>query len=551
MKNKIRKSFLAILTTAICLSPVFVVADGGLIPPPDRYVYETDQKAVIFYDQGIENLILQITFEGNAKDFAWIVPTPKQPQVEKSTDTLFTRLDELTRPEERSAPMSAGFGLMNTSVDDVGRSVRVVETKKIEYYDINVLEANDKDALYNWLNDNGYIFPQQGKYIIDDYIQKGWYFTAVKIDNEAVSDLVEGQLQNGHAVPLKLSFETENIVYPLKISAVNGMEDVASDGEISYVDGAKGRGAMIDTDRMLLTDRSIENFSVNKGLLSFFIKKKDSRPIVDLVRIQKGIYPPNIWLSTGVAVSNNGGDHFTFEIYSTRFFHEYDFVLGNDIYKVNQWHKLEFQWEIKPEENKMYVKLFIDDQEKTINQTSSEYKHGSLSSISIKDESDPSENAFLVIGGKYSDKKRLTATMPEKAISEGIDVNSAKYLSSLYFPDHHENLYIDELNVQSGGGDILSAKFMNDLQVELTESKKGKLEVVRDENQVFPNKPKLSPTGILIYVFADKKQEATGFDIQYAGSIKKDEIEELASVDGKPWINPLEKNTSSLDFTIE
>lgn len=219
-----KKIITSIIITFFTLSIAPITkADGMLIPPPDFMIYETEQKAAIFYDQGVEHLVIQIAFRGDAEKFAWIIPTPTQPKVEKSTDSLFLKLDQLTRPEMK--PMLERDTFSGAAQNAKEASVTILETKKIDYYDIAVLESNNKDALYTWLNDNGYQFPKEGKYVADEYIQKGWTFTAVKINNERLSDSVEAQLASGHATPLKLSFKTDQIVYPMKISSVNGMKD--------------------------------------------------------------------------------------------------------------------------------------------------------------------------------------------------------------------------------------------------------------------------------------------------------------------------------------
>jgi Uncharacterized protein conserved in bacteria (DUF2330) len=219
-----KKLIASIIITLFSLS-IFQTAkaDGMLVPPPDYMIYETEQKAAIFYDQGIEHLVIQIAFQGNAENFAWIVPTPAQPKIEKSSDSLFLKLDQLTRPEIE--PMLERDAFSGSAQNSKEAGIKILETKKIDYYDITVLEAKDKDSLYKWLNDNGYQFPEEGRYVADEYIQKGWTFTAVKINNERLSDSVEKQLASGHAIPLKLSFKTDQVVYPMKISSINGMKD--------------------------------------------------------------------------------------------------------------------------------------------------------------------------------------------------------------------------------------------------------------------------------------------------------------------------------------
>lgn len=214
------KTFIKIFTFAIfaCFSVFNItLADGMMIPPVDYYIQETGQKAVIFHENNIETMVISVSFRGDAKDFAWVVPTPSKPSVDKSSDQLFDSLEDLTLDyrypvyeSERGIPMAA---------DKSG--VDIVETKKIDYYDVTVLTSDDRDELVDWLNDNDYAFPKSERYILNDYVDNGWYFVAMKIDAASLdSERVEQELYSGQATPIKLVFESKNIIYPLKISGV-------------------------------------------------------------------------------------------------------------------------------------------------------------------------------------------------------------------------------------------------------------------------------------------------------------------------------------------
>ncbi|PIR05576.1 hypothetical protein COV56_02190 [Candidatus Kuenenbacteria bacterium CG11_big_fil_rev_8_21_14_0_20_37_9] len=212
------KKNIFILSLVMLLLPTFVLADGMMIAPPDRYVLETDQKAVIFHDGGNETLVLSVMFQADAENFAWIIPTPARPGVTKSSDELFTALDELTRivPNDKRA-LGIDFDYAQNIMDD---GVEVIESKQVEYYDVTVLTADDSKALIKWLNKNGYNYPEFGRYILESYIQNSWYFTAVKIDDGYLADNIKRQLRYGHAIPLRLDFQTDKIVYPLRISSI-------------------------------------------------------------------------------------------------------------------------------------------------------------------------------------------------------------------------------------------------------------------------------------------------------------------------------------------
>lgn len=216
MKKIIRK-FLSFFILGFFLLPTLARADGGIMPPPDHWVYETGQKGAIFYQDKTETLVLQTSFSGNAEDFAYIVPTPSQPEITKVSDDIFSNLAELT--EEVTVMKGAGIGVM-MAPKVAEEAVTIVEEKQVGIYEIKVLTATDANALYDWLQENNFTYPASKKYILDDYIQNKWFFTTAKISTEAITSDIEIKLKKGQLTPLRLVFPTENLVYPLKISAV-------------------------------------------------------------------------------------------------------------------------------------------------------------------------------------------------------------------------------------------------------------------------------------------------------------------------------------------
>lgn len=215
-------SLLTIIFSSLLIRPSTSKADGMMMPPYSYYLRETGQKAVIVHERGIETMVLLTQFQGNAKDFAWIVPTPSKPKIDESTDTLFAAIQKLTQPNySRPYPMldtttkSSELGILAKP------TVAVLETKRVGIFDIQILAANNSEALANWLSDHKYQYPKNQSYILDSYIENGWYFTAIKVNANLSSELsISKKLSTGHATPLMFSFKTEKIVFPLKISSV-------------------------------------------------------------------------------------------------------------------------------------------------------------------------------------------------------------------------------------------------------------------------------------------------------------------------------------------
>jgi hypothetical protein len=208
-----------LLILVFVLFPTQAFADGMIIPKPSYYIDESGQKAVIWHDGKRETLILSTSFSGNAEDFAWVIPVPSKPEVTYSKDELFTSLEDYTRPkvQDRYPAPLMGVNSLQIGSEDYSTKVTVIETKKVDIYDVSVVEATDGTALRKWLEDNGYEYPATKDYLLQYYVSRNWYFVAAKV-SAAATEYAGSSLRQGHATPLSISFDSQQIIYPLKIS---------------------------------------------------------------------------------------------------------------------------------------------------------------------------------------------------------------------------------------------------------------------------------------------------------------------------------------------
>jgi len=195
-----------------------VLADGGFFVEAEYLdVYQSAQRAVILYGNSTEHLILSVSFEGDAEDFAWVIPVPEKPEIAVSDPELFWELSDFTTIE---FPGGGGWGCAS-AVGPPGDQdgVDVIEEQVVGPYATAVLSATNATALVDWLNANGYIFPEEGEEIISEYIEKEWYFVATKIN--AVEEDTGYALAEGAIEPIVLSFASDEIVYPLRITSLS------------------------------------------------------------------------------------------------------------------------------------------------------------------------------------------------------------------------------------------------------------------------------------------------------------------------------------------
>ena len=226
------KKLLAVLLVVILFlltTATPVLADGGFFPDSMyRDLYEVSQKAVILYGNSTgnvtgnytgnytEHLILSVSFEGDAEDFAWVIPVPNLPEIAVTDAELFRELSDFTAIE---VPGGGGGCFGGGAAPSPGDGVDVIEEEVVGPYATAILSATNATALADWLNANGYIFPEEGEEIASEYIEKEWYFVATKIN--AVEEGTSEALAEGAIEPIVLSFASNQTVYPLRISSLS------------------------------------------------------------------------------------------------------------------------------------------------------------------------------------------------------------------------------------------------------------------------------------------------------------------------------------------
>jgi len=221
MKNKYFILLAGLLVLVSITSQIsFVRADGGYFPGPDYWVRPGQQRAIILYEDNTETMILTSGFQGNAKDLVWIIPTPTKPELTKANEEVFTNMARLAM-----AKRDYGYGyasILAASKAGGDSGVVVVESKQVDYYDVNIIVATNSNELVKWFNDNDYQYPEKYAYVLNHYISKGWFFTAIKISPEAqgATEVIQ-DLREGNPTPVKLVFLSDKLVFPLKISSID------------------------------------------------------------------------------------------------------------------------------------------------------------------------------------------------------------------------------------------------------------------------------------------------------------------------------------------
>jgi MYXO-CTERM domain-containing protein len=173
---------------------------------------------------------IQISYQGQAKDFAWVVPVQTQPKLSVGSQAVFTALQQQTQPQFQvdwkldtnrcgiyppNAGPTAGGGAPGRGTQDDG--VMVLDMKAVGPYDSVTLSATDPKALVEWLNKNGYQQPPAAEALIKHYVDAGMFFVGLKLQQNASA----GDIQ-----PIVLDMDNPEPCVPLILTRVAAVPDM-------------------------------------------------------------------------------------------------------------------------------------------------------------------------------------------------------------------------------------------------------------------------------------------------------------------------------------
>jgi hypothetical protein len=183
---RLRQAILALCIAAPNLA-------GTPVPGEGRFVRIETEEALIIWDEAAQrqHLILRASFESDAADFGFLVPTPGKPELAAVDDRTFQTLAATT-------------------------GVAVLEQKPVAGYDATVLEVADAGALDAWLRSNGYPSSPELVDWARPYVERKWKMTAFKFAG--------GSPQVATGV-VRISFQTPRPFFPYREPAGAGTRE--------------------------------------------------------------------------------------------------------------------------------------------------------------------------------------------------------------------------------------------------------------------------------------------------------------------------------------
>lgn len=213
MKNFIAVGCLFLMLTTISY------ADMGMVPPPDVWVYEPGQKAIIGFNGTDEVLILSVDLYASKNTTVLsILPLPSEPKAEAGSFDSFVKVQQLLDEHDY---LGRGMGpIVPMAAGEKAMSVEVLFHEQIGAHDITAVKTTSTDEFINWANGfltgkgvNFQITSQEVKNAVADYIDRGL--------NYFVFDLTEISEYTTSREPVVYTFKSDSLYFPLKISSLS------------------------------------------------------------------------------------------------------------------------------------------------------------------------------------------------------------------------------------------------------------------------------------------------------------------------------------------
>jgi uncharacterized protein DUF2330 len=164
--------------------------------------------------------LMSLSVTGSSDRAAWVMPVPSAARITLGDTEVFEALGELTAPriEYRDSwwptiPWLVWAGSPPDTAGAPSGAVSVLGRQRLGPFDVTRLAANDPSALAKWLSDNGFPHPDGLDDNLAPYVADGWEIVAVQLVPADAGGALTGPLQ-----PLRLSFEADTVVYPMRLS---------------------------------------------------------------------------------------------------------------------------------------------------------------------------------------------------------------------------------------------------------------------------------------------------------------------------------------------
>jgi hypothetical protein len=199
---------------------------GGLVSSQAATVGANVQRIFLAPSASSTTVVTQVAVPATTGDYGVLIPLPSKPTLDPTPvpSAAFDQLDASTAPrifhaEPASDDFSLGCGGASKSAS-AGGPVTASAPVQIGPVTAVTLTADDGAALNQWLADNGFAVPEQGRALVGAYAGPGRFFIALKRSTRAADG-------GPSSVGVRFTLPGDERVLPLKFAGLGAAETVA------------------------------------------------------------------------------------------------------------------------------------------------------------------------------------------------------------------------------------------------------------------------------------------------------------------------------------
>lgn len=198
---------LALVATS-AVGPANACGCGGVVGPPDTTITASRERAIISWTGDLETIELTFDIESTTASAGLIVPTPKPATISAGDLRTFELIESIIQPEIRVEKDWWGIDYFVPDPEPIVADT----TPRVPLGPIKTttIAASDAIGLQAWLTQNGYGVTDAMASAIKTYADYGWSFTLISLTSD---DII-----NGHIDPIRLTFDTNRLVYPMRLA---------------------------------------------------------------------------------------------------------------------------------------------------------------------------------------------------------------------------------------------------------------------------------------------------------------------------------------------
>lgn len=243
MKTAIPALAVTAVACALAITPRNAEACGGTFcngsqPTP---VDQTGENILFVWEGDHVEAHIQIQYMGEPTEFGWVIPLQSNPEFSVGSEPLFTALlnasvptisitntfDDCSDPGNSTDPSGSATaggddggdeGAGETGADSGDTGVEVLQEVQVGAFTIDVIQGTDAQAVYDWLELNDYQQDPDALPILQEYIDEGFIFGAVKLVGGVDTDQIH---------PIVLRFEGSEPCVPLRLTRIAAVDNMA------------------------------------------------------------------------------------------------------------------------------------------------------------------------------------------------------------------------------------------------------------------------------------------------------------------------------------